>query len=53
LNQAIPEYIEEPLPTKWAQYMRHFGMLMQNVSVCNIKTFAVTINGGSIGVEVE
>ena len=53
LNQPIPEYIDERLPDRWLQYMGHFGMLMQHVSVCNIKTFAVTVDGERIRVEVN
>jgi nitrite reductase/ring-hydroxylating ferredoxin subunit len=53
LNRPVPEYIDEPLPARWGQFMRHFGMLMANTSVCNIKTFPVRIDGGAIQVEVE
>ena len=53
LNHPIPEHINEPLPSRWAQYGRHFGMLMQHVSVCNIKTFLVTIDRGAIQLEIE
>ena len=53
LNHPIPEHIDEPLPGRWAQYMRHFGMLMQQTSVCDIKTFLVKIDGGTIQVEVD
>jgi nitrite reductase/ring-hydroxylating ferredoxin subunit len=53
LNHPIPEYIDEPLPATWAQYVSQFGMLMQQVSVCNIKTFLVQIEGGVIQVDIE
>jgi nitrite reductase/ring-hydroxylating ferredoxin subunit len=53
LNNPIPEHIDEPLPTRWQQYLGHFGTLMQHVTVCNIKTFLVKIDGASIQVEVE
>ena len=53
LNHPIPEHIDEPLPSRWAQYMRHFAMLMQQTSVCNIRTFRVKIDGGAIQVEIE
>ena len=53
LNHPIPEHIDEPLPSRWAQYMTHFGMLMQHTSVSNIKTFVVKIDGGTIHVEIE
>ena len=53
LNQPIPEYIPEPLPPRWAQYMSQFATLMQQLSVSNIKTFLVTIDGGVIRVEIE
>ena len=53
LNQPIPEHIDEPLPGRWMQYMRHFGMLMQHTSVCNIKTLIVKIDGGAIQVELD
>jgi len=53
LNHPIPEHIDEPLPSRWAQYMRHFGMLMQHTSVRNIKTFLVKIDGGAIQVEID
>ena len=53
LNHPIPEHVDEPLPSRWAQYMSHFGMLMQQVSVRNIKTFLVRIEGGTIQVEIE
>jgi len=33
--------------------MRHFGTLMANTSVCNIKTFPVTIDRGAIQVEID
>jgi len=53
LNHPIPEHIPEPLPPRWAQYMSQFATLMQQLSVCNIKTFLVTIDGGVIRVEIE
>ena len=53
LNRPVPEYIDEPLPGRWAQYMRHFGMLMANTSVCNIKTFPVKIDRGAVQVEID
>src|SRR4029453_11147008 len=28
LNNPTPERIEEPLPTRWQQYLGHFGTLM-------------------------
>ncbi len=52
LNRPVPEYIDEPLPGRWAQYMKHFGALMQETSVCNIKIFPVTIDGGVIQIEI-
>jgi nitrite reductase/ring-hydroxylating ferredoxin subunit len=53
LNHPIPEYIDEPLPGRWAEYASHFGMLMQQVSVRNIKNFLVTIENESIQVEID
>ena len=53
LNHPIPQYLDEPLPSRWAQYMTHFGILMQHTSVCNIKTFLVKIDAGAIQVEIE
>ena len=53
LNQPIPEHIDEPLPSGWAQYMSHFRMLTQQLSVCNIKTFLVEIDARAILVEIE
>jgi nitrite reductase/ring-hydroxylating ferredoxin subunit len=53
LNHPIPEYIDEPLPGRWAQYLSYFSLLMQQVSVHNIKTFPVTIENESIHVEVD
>jgi len=53
LNYPIPEYIEEPLPSRWTQYLSHFGRLMQQVSVCNIKTFPLRIEKESIQVEID
>ena len=53
LNHPIPEYIDEPLPGRWAQFVSHFGMLMAQVSVCDIKTFLVTVENESIRVEID
>jgi len=53
LNHPVPEHIEEPLPDRWAQYMKHFGMLMQQTTVRDIKTFVVKIDGGAIQVEID
>ena len=53
LNLPIPEHIDEPLPGRWAQYMGHFGMLMQHTNVCDIKTFLVKADGGAIHVEID
>ena len=53
LNHPIPEYIDEPLPGRWAEYASHFGVLMQQVSVRNIKTFLVTIEKESIQVQLD
>jgi nitrite reductase/ring-hydroxylating ferredoxin subunit len=53
LNPPVPEYIDEPLPGRWAQYMNYFGVLMEQVSVRNIETFLVTIENGSIRVEID
>jgi nitrite reductase/ring-hydroxylating ferredoxin subunit len=53
LNHPIPDYIEEPLPARWAQYASYFGLLMQQVSVRDIKTFLVTIDNESIQVEID
>ena len=52
LNHPVPEYIDEPLPGRWAQYMAHFGKLMQQTSVCDIKTYHVKIDGGTIQVDM-
>src|SRR6476469_3084800 len=41
LNHPIPEYFDEPLPNRWAQYLKYFGALMEQVSVRNIQTFLV------------
>jgi len=53
LNLPIPEYIDEPLPGRWAQYMKHIGMLMQHTDVCNIKTFIVKTDREAIHVEID
>ena len=53
LNAPIPQHIDEPLPARWADYMAHFGMLMQHTNVCNLTTFLVRIDGGRIQVEIE
>jgi nitrite reductase/ring-hydroxylating ferredoxin subunit len=53
LNHPVPVHIDEPLPSRWAQYMGHFGHLMQHTSVCNITTFLVTVDGNAISVEVD
>lgn len=52
LNNPIPEYIDEPLPGKWAQTLRHFGALIDQTSICNIHTFGVIVEGDAIQVEV-
>jgi nitrite reductase/ring-hydroxylating ferredoxin subunit len=53
LNQPVPVHIDEPLPGGWARYMAYVGMLMEHTSVCNIKTFLVKIDGGTVQVEIE
>jgi nitrite reductase/ring-hydroxylating ferredoxin subunit len=53
LNHPVPTYIDEPLPSRWAQYMANFGILMQHTSVCNIRTFPVSIAGDAIHIDVE
>ena len=53
LNRPVPEYIDEPLPSRWAQFMSYFGTLMEQVRVCPIKTFLVTIENESIQVEID
>jgi nitrite reductase/ring-hydroxylating ferredoxin subunit len=53
LNNPVPEHIDDPLPGRWMQYMRHFGMLMQHTRVCNIKTFIVRLAEGAIQVELD
>jgi len=53
LNLPIPEYIDDPLPGRWAHYMKHIGMLMQHTGVCNIKTFNVQTHGEAIHVEID
>jgi nitrite reductase/ring-hydroxylating ferredoxin subunit len=52
LSRPVPEYIDEPLPGRWAQYMQHFSMLMQHTSVRDIKTFLVKVDGDIIHVEI-
>lgn len=52
LSHPVPEHFDEPLPARWASYMKHFGMLMAQTSVRNIQTFVVTVDGGVIHVEV-
>jgi hypothetical protein len=53
LNNPVPVHIDETLPSRWAQYMAHFGLLTQHTSVCNIMTFLVTVDGHTISVEVD
>ena len=53
LNHPVPQYIAEPLPPQWAQYMKYFGTLMQQTSVCNINTFAVSVDEGMIKLEID
>jgi nitrite reductase/ring-hydroxylating ferredoxin subunit len=53
LNHPTPEYIQESLPGRWAQYLNYFGVLMEQVSVRNIRTFLVTIQSESIQVEID
>jgi len=53
LNHPIPAHIDEPLPARWAEYMRYFGMLMQHTSVCDIKTFLAKVDGEAIQVEID
>ncbi len=53
LNRPVPEYIEEPLPAAWTQYMRHIALLMQHTNVCDIRTFPVDTDGETIRVKVE
>jgi nitrite reductase/ring-hydroxylating ferredoxin subunit len=53
LNQPVPEYIAEPLGSRWTQYMTHFGVLMQAITVRNLRTFVVKIDGEAIHVEVD
>jgi nitrite reductase/ring-hydroxylating ferredoxin subunit len=53
LNHPVPVHIDEPLPSQWAQYMGHFGLLMDHTSVCNITTFPVTVDGHTVSVEVD
>jgi nitrite reductase/ring-hydroxylating ferredoxin subunit len=52
LNRPVPVYIDEPLPPKWAHYMTQFGLLMQHTNVIDIATFAVTVSGDVIQVEI-
>jgi len=52
LNQPIPEFIDQPLPPKWAQYTNYVGMLMQNIRVSNIRTFPVQVEADAIKVEL-
>lgn len=52
LNHPVPEHFDEPLPPRWASYMKHFGMLMAQTSVRSIQTFVVTVDGEVIHVEV-
>lgn len=53
LNYPIPEYMEEELPPDWARFMEHVGMLMQHISVCNVRTLPVKISGGTIITEID
>ncbi len=53
LNNPLSARIEEPLPDRWAQYMKHFATLMQQTSVCSIKTFLVKIDGSAIQLEID
>jgi nitrite reductase/ring-hydroxylating ferredoxin subunit len=48
LSPPVPVHIDEPLPTKWSEYMGHFGYLMQHTSVCNLKTFVVIVQGADV-----
>ncbi|MBI4287475.1 MAG: Rieske 2Fe-2S domain-containing protein [Chloroflexi bacterium] len=52
LNYPIPGYIDEPLPDKWAKHMSYLVMLMQHITVCDIRTLPVTIQGTSIHVAI-
>jgi nitrite reductase/ring-hydroxylating ferredoxin subunit len=53
LNLPIPGYIDDPLPERWAHYMKHIDMLMQHTGVCNIRTFNVQTDGEAIHVEID
>jgi nitrite reductase/ring-hydroxylating ferredoxin subunit len=53
LNCPIPEYIDEPLPRRWAEYMSRFSKLMEHTSVCDIKTFPVKIDDEAIRPEID
>ena len=53
MSHPVPEHFAEPLSGRWAAYMKHFGMLMDHISVCNIQTFVVTVDGDAIHLEVD
>jgi len=53
LSHPVPEHFDEPLAGRWAEYMKHFGMLMQHTSVCNIRTFVVRVDDGVIQLEID
>jgi nitrite reductase/ring-hydroxylating ferredoxin subunit len=53
LSNPVFEHIDEPLPDRWGEYMKQFGMLMAQTSVCDIRTYGVRIDGDVIQVEVD
>jgi nitrite reductase/ring-hydroxylating ferredoxin subunit len=53
LNHPVPVYIDEPLPTKWEDYMTQFAMLMRHTSVCSINTYPVQLQDGTIQVVID
>jgi nitrite reductase/ring-hydroxylating ferredoxin subunit len=53
LSGPVPASLgDEAIPKRIGQYMQYVGMLMSHIKTCDLKSYPVSVEGGSIKVEV-
>jgi nitrite reductase/ring-hydroxylating ferredoxin subunit len=48
-----PDLGDEMPPEKMLKYLEYIGMLMSHIRICDIRSYPVKMDGGSIKVDVE
>jgi nitrite reductase/ring-hydroxylating ferredoxin subunit len=54
LSVPVPLYLgDEMPPEKMIKYFQYISMLMSHIKICDIRSYTVKIDGGSIKVDLE